>query len=886
VQRHDRIMNAAIRQHGGHVFKTVGDAFCAAFARPENAVAAALDAQRRLVAEDFSGVDGLRVRMALHSGTADEREGDYFGPPLNRIARIISIVHGGQVVLSDITSALVHDDLPPDVSLIDLGAHRLKDLAEPERLHQLVIADLPHEFPMLRSLEQLPNNLPLQLTHFIGRDDELATTKTFLKESRLVTLIGAGGIGKTRLALQVGADLLDVFDDGVWFVELAPVRGPEQVPSAVAGVLGVSESAEGTLTGSLVNFLRRKNLLLLLDNCEHVVNAAATLISAILRDCPEIRILATSRQPLEVTGEHPHRVSSLAVPPEKTTLSKEEALQYGAIALFADRARITTGAFELSDSNVHAVAQICRRLDGIALAIELAAPRLKMLTLEQLAQRLSERFRVLTGGSRDVLPRQQTMHALIDWSYDLLNEDEQRVFRRLCVFVSDFSLEAAAALSADETPDEWSSFELLSSLVDKSLVTSELVDSQRRYGLLESMRAYALERAIEFDEAATLRNRHAEYYTALAERAQTAYFSAPSTTAWQRGLESELEQFRAALDWTLGERANAGLGSRLLTALREFWPSSGLGATVCRWAEGALDEDVGRRLQAALWLTLGVARNTLSLARQQLEAFSRARQLYEILEDRAGLAQALRGEGLAQLRLGAFADADRTLKRALELFRELANQRGIATALAAIASGLMMGGRPAEARAAMLEVLELHRALGNEREMCATLLNIAETEFQLGDVESAVARAREFLRDDAVRADPAAIAIEQSNLAAYLFALDRLDEAHSEALGALRIARDIENYVHAAEALQHLAAIIAQADPGRAARLLGYVDGVLRGSGYTRAFTEQYTHDRLMATLRESLSEARIRALIHEGAGLTEDQAVELAQATSTNQQT
>lgn len=721
------------------------------------------------------------------------------------------------------------------------------------------------------------NNLPVPLTRFIGRDEELAALKTLLSASRLVTLVGTGGIGKTRLSLHVATELLPSFEDGGWLIELAPLRDAGQVPSALAGVVGVKESAEHPLTQSLLKFLHAKKLLLILDNCEHVVEGAATLSSAILRECAGVRILATSRQPLGISGEHPYRVSSLALPPPHATLSKEEAMQYGAIALFADRGHTATQSFELSDANVATVAQICRHLDGIALALELAAPRLKMLSLEQLNERLSERFRVLTGGSRDVLPRQQTLHALIDWSYDLLDEDEQRFFRRLCVFAGDFSLEAAGALGADEALDEWRSFELLSSLVDKSLVTSEPAEAQRRYSLLESMREYALEKA--GDEVAALRLRHAEYYTALAERARAAYADTPSTDAWLRELDPELAQFRAVLEWTLGARANAQLGGRMVTALRRFFAATGLAAAASRWAQMALAEELTAPVQAALWLTLAIVRDFLMLPiPTQLEAASRARQLYETLEDRVGLAEALRHEGYAQFRLGAFSEGEVASQRALSLCRELGDRRAIAAILNNVAGGLMFAGQPAKAKAAMLEILDLVRQLGHERGVFIALMNLAEMEFQLGEIESAVARARENLEDDSTRADAALLSLQRSNLAAYLIALNRFDEARSQGLGALQIACDSGSNVRAAIALQHVGATLAHADPKRAGQLLGHVESVFTANGYVREYAERYTHDRLVSTLRETLSPDDITKLAHEGAALTEAQAAELTQ--------
>ncbi len=385
VRRHGALMRAAIEARGGYVFKTIGDAFCAVFARPEEAMAAALTAQRALGAEDFSTVDGVRVRMALHTGTSDERDGDYFGPAVNRVARLLAIGHGGQVLVSGTAADLLQGEMPPQSSLRDLGAHRLKDLARPEQVYQLVAPDLPETFPALRSLDELPNNLPLQLTSFVGRQTEVAEIEALLGNHRLVTLVGTGGAGKTRCALQVGAELLDGSGEGVWLIELAPLSpahraarageahavgqptDPPLVASAIAQALNVQEAPNRPLLDTLLGYLKRKRLLLILDNCEHLIDEARNVTTAILRTCPNVHVLVTSREGLNVAGEEVYRMPSLAVPGSGQTIGAESAPQYGAVALFSDRALSVDKRFTLSDENAPFVADICRRLDGIPL---------------------------------------------------------------------------------------------------------------------------------------------------------------------------------------------------------------------------------------------------------------------------------------------------------------------------------------------------------------------------------------------------------------------------------------------------------------------------------------------------------------------------------------
>jgi class 3 adenylate cyclase len=397
VRRHDLVLRAAIETHRGHVFRAIGDTFCAVFARPEDAVAAILDAQRRLAAEDFTAVDGIRVRAAIHTGTADEYGGDYDGPALNRVARLVAIGHGGQVLLSGASSELLDRALPDDVVLHDCGDHRLRDLSRFERVFQLVAPGLPDEFPALRSLSVLPNNLPRMPNAFVGREREITELTGLLASNPLVTLVGSGGLGKTRISLHVAAQLIEETRDGVWFVELAPLTSGDYVPSTIAHALGITLPSGGDPVENLVRALKPKHLLLILDNCEHLVAPVARIVSALLRDCAGVRILASSRQALGVAGETSYRMPALGVPTALAAvmLTAEEAQNYPAIALFIERTRAVDQRFRVTDENAPIVADICRRLDGIALAIELAASRVKILTPRQLRDRLEERFRGL-----------------------------------------------------------------------------------------------------------------------------------------------------------------------------------------------------------------------------------------------------------------------------------------------------------------------------------------------------------------------------------------------------------------------------------------------------------------------------------------------------------
>ena len=422
LARHDALLRQAVELHDGFLIKTTGDGVYAAFATASDALAAALAAQCALQTELWDLTAPISVRMGLHTGSAEEREGDYYGAVINRVARLMAVGHGGQTLLSDVTQALTRDLLPPAASLLALGEHRLKDLSRPEPVFQLLHPSLPANFPPLRSLNNpgLPNNLPQQMNSFIGREKEMAEIKALLAKTHLLTLTGIGGSGKTRLSLQAAADLLDGEGDGVWLVELAALADPALVPQTVAQVLGVKEEAGQPIQRTLAEALKPKRLLLILDNCEHLISACASLAADLLRSCPGLHILASSREPLNVVGEQTYRVPSLSLPDPRRARTVESLSQYEAVRLFIERAQAVQPTFTVTDQNAPAVGQVCFQLDGIPLAIELAAARIRSLSVEEVNARLDDRFRLLTGGSRTALPRQKTLRALVDWSYGLL----------------------------------------------------------------------------------------------------------------------------------------------------------------------------------------------------------------------------------------------------------------------------------------------------------------------------------------------------------------------------------------------------------------------------------------------------------------------------------
>ncbi len=595
LARHDEILRDAIATHDGHVVKMTGDGAHAAFRDAPSALLAARAAQVALAAEGWGSTGPLRVRIGLHTGPAEARDGDYFGTAVNRAARLMSAAHGGQVVVSLTTEELLRDAMPEGCELSDLGEHRLRDLARGERVFQLCADGLVAEFPPLRSLDAFAGNLPTQLTSFVGRQEELETVASMVRDARLVTLTGVGGVGKTRLALQAAAEVLPEFPDGAWFCELAAANDPDAMIEVVAATLGVQPRAGTTLDGSIVEFLRTKQLLLVLDNCEHLLDAAATFAERVLRACDGVRVLATSREGLAVEGEQVRPLRSLQ--------------PAGAEQLFTERARAVAPDFAVGTAHADAVTEVCRRLDGIPLAIELAAARVRAMSPEEIASLLDERFRLLTGGRRNAVERHQTLRAMVDWSYSMLDPSERVVFDRLGVFSGSFDAAAAAAVVAGDGIEAWDVREALTRLVDRSMVVAEHGDEAvTRYSMLETLRQYARERLDESGEPDAWRRRHAQHYERLAEEAG-ARLVGPDELVVRRQLHDDLDNLRAAVLWALDrdDADDVEIGIGIVAALAvEAWSSQATGMGT--WAEAALphvaDTTPARRFDvrvAAAW---------------------------------------------------------------------------------------------------------------------------------------------------------------------------------------------------------------------------------------------------------------------------------------------
>lgn len=762
LARHDDLIRTAVEGQGGAVFKTIGDAFCAAFGTAPEAVTAALAAQTALLSEKWANGLTIRVRMALHSGEAEHRDNDYFGQAVNRVARLLAIGHGGQTLLSQSTWELIRDQLPPETRLRDLDMHRLKDLQRPEHVYQLLHPRLPSDFLPLRSLNPQTNNLPVQITSFVGREKEVREVKRLLQETRLLTLTGVGGAGKTRLALQVAADLLEGEGDGVWLVELAPIADPNLVVQAVMQTLGVREEAERSPTQTLADYLKERKLLLILDNCEHVLDSAASLADTLLRACPGVQIIATSREGLNIAGETTFRIPSLSVPDPETPLTNPEALvQYEAVRLFVERARSAQPAFAVSTQNAFAVAQICSRLDGIPFAIELASARVRALSPEQISARLDDRFRLLTGGSRTALPRQQTLRALIDWSYSLLAEPERTLLNRLSVFAGGWTLEAAEHVTVGEGIEDWEVLDLLSSLVDKSLVIFDEAGAGEvisRYRLLETVRQFSQEKLAESGESSLIRNQHRAWFQQFVEEA-SRHLAGPEQAQWFARMYADRDNLYSAIAWWVTvppENEEERLAClRFIRGLHRFWERHGslqLGRDQQRrLLEAAGPEPSGGPPSEAYVSAFQIGGILAQNAGDYAEALKIHRETLRLAEENGSVPLIVRAQGelaIVAQETGDDVGAMQYQKEAVELLRMLGSthENELAIQLSNLGVSHLSLGYLTEARAELEEALAIQRRLGDTRSVSIALNNLGDLALDEGDVETALRQNQESLR--------------------------------------------------------------------------------------------------------------------------------------------
>jgi predicted ATPase/class 3 adenylate cyclase len=865
---HDAVLRDAVEAHDGWVVKSTGDGLHAVFETAHAAAMAAVAAQRALSEQRWGATGPLRVRMGLHTGEAQARAGDYFGPVVNRAARLAAAAHGGQILVSHATEAVLRDHLGGDLGLVDLGEHRLRDLSRPEHVFQLHGLGLTEDFPPLRSLDAVPGNLPVPVTSFVGREQESERVAATLEQARAVTLTGVGGVGKTRLALHVAgaASVSARYRDGCWLCELDPVRDPEAVAEAIVAAFGIEPRQGVTVTEALLEYLRTKELLLVLDNCEHLLQPVGALVSRIEQSCPSVQILATSREGLGVAGEWILAVGSLPVAEAGADL--EAIRSCDAVRLFAERAEAVKADFVLDTTNADAVAHTCRRLDGIPLAIELAAARVSTLSAADLAGRLDQRFRVLAGGQRTAVKRHQTLRAAIDWSYELLSEPEQRMLDRLSVFAGGFTLDATEAVTVAGSVEPHDVLDLLASLVGQSLVDADTRGPEARYRLLETIREYAQEQLDRRGETDRTRSLHAAFYATYAESVAAAHSAAPNDFEWEDELDREIDNLRTAFTWAVDtqdtDAALRLLGNTSVPGVSDVALAFAAAADAAIALPGASEHpNLPAALAAAAWFAnqrgnpeLAVRRCDEALAAEQrlgtapdarlwhvrafiamatgafdehIEYTQRAAAVHRLRGDTAGLAVALGQIGVGRTLLGDAAGAANDAAEALACARTI-DARGATAATLGLAAYALADSDPKRALALVEEAIELNTSLGR-------------TIGPMWGVASHIA-ANLGKRHDALR-----------------FSARAIEQAHRS--GPTPVLRPI---------LRRAGDLLAPDDPEAAAILHGAVE-----EGMPNPPNQADDHRQAVAALDTSLGSARRKILKEQGKRMDDDTAISFA---------
>jgi predicted ATPase/class 3 adenylate cyclase len=874
LARHHAILHEAIEAQHGHVFQIIGDAFCAAFHTAGDALHAALTAQRGLQHAAWNP-SPIKVRMGLHTGAAqagavDAVAGGYAGyATLARTQRVMSVAYGDQILLSNACAELVRDQLPADVVLRDMGDHRLKGLAQPDRLWQLVAPDLAAEFPPLKSLTTVPNNLPLQLTSFVGREKEINDIKGLLNAARLVTLTGSGGTGKTRLAQEVGAEVLSAFAHGVWLIELAPLSNEAQIIPALAQVFGLQELPFNPLANLVLDYLRDKKILLILDNCEHLIEACARLADNLLHQCAGLKILASSREALGIAGEVAYRIPSLAV---------SESTQ-----LFVDRARAANSNFRLTDANASAIAQICHRLDGIPLAIELAAARVKLLSPEQIAARLDDMFRLLIGGSRTALPRQQTLRALIDWSYDLLSDEEKRLLQFASVFVGGWTLEALEFVAAEPN-----TLELLEQLVNKSLVVTEERESENRYFMLETIRQYAREKLFEAKQAAATRDQHFIYFNQLAEGLWNVYrFQGEVEIRRLKAIQVEMDNLRAAFDWSLQNHPEDMLALATNIAMSLSISGGQLEGTAMlklalekfRALPPAENNATHKReellMRACFSLgTITVGSGEIMVSRSALqEAIALARQL----GDKFMLGYSLEMFSTASIFIKA-EDALPAAQEGLEIFNELNDHAGLAIAYSNISRWAGINGNFEESQKYLALLQGITKDIPLSFQSGILLLGLAYNARFLKQFELARKHFEVGFKMFEYVGHKGFMTVMTTEIAHVDRALGNYTKAKNTYKETIKVFQDVGNRPAVAHQLECFAMIaVVEEEPQRAAKLFGAAEAIRDVTGHEPTDEEQAEEMQFITRLHVMLSDTEFNALWAEGRSLTMEQAIQLA---------
>ncbi|TMK79440.1 MAG: adenylate/guanylate cyclase domain-containing protein [Actinobacteria bacterium] len=881
LAEHRRLLRTAFAEHRGCEVDTQGDAFFYAFPRAHDAVAGAVAAQRALAAHVWPEDLAIRVRIGIHTGEPTVTAEGYVGIDVHRVARVMSAGHGGQVLLTQSTRDLLPEELSDAVSLRDLGEHRLKDLTQPQRLYQLVIPGLENDFPALKTLEGRPTNLPIQPTVLIGREQQVKEAVALLRREgiRLVTLTGPGGTGKTRLSLQVAAELVADFEDGVFFVDLAAISDPHLFIATVAQTLAVRERPGQSLSETLKDYLRDKHLLLVLDNFEQLLDAGPA-VSALLAAASNLKALVTSRAPLHLSGEHEYSVPPLAVPDLGESEPPSILAAYEAVQLFLARAQAVKPEFELTSENTPAVAEICARLDGLPLAIELGAARVRMLGPQALLGRLSERLALLTEGTRDAPARQRTLRDTIEWSYDLLDSSEQRLFARQSVFLGGATIEAAEAVCEPVDELEGAVFDGIASLVEKSLLRrqDEGRAGESRILMLETIREYALDRLERSGEEALLRQRHANYFVALAEEAEPEILGVDQI-AWLERLEDERDNFRAALGWSL-ERRDTELALRLIGSLRRAWVARGYLSETRTWLEAAFEQSGAVPPQVEAKARYGLGRVALVQGDydQAIPSLEQSARLFRELAEAEGLVFSLADLSFVATAQGRPADAQRFADEALEEANAAGNDRTIAAALHSLACTKLDADEYGEARALFEQSLALRRKLGDKRNIANSLSYLGSVALLEGDYDSATALLDESVALGRDLGNLLIVSVGLANESLVTLAAGDAGRAAALCIESLALSRELGDKRTSVECLHALAGIAAvQAEPLRTALLSGAAASLHAEIKASPSPAERMVGERFLPIARAAVDDQSFEAAWAEGRQMGYDAAVTYA---------
>lgn len=903
LERHHEILKSAIESNNGFIFKITGDAFCCAFSKAEDAVKAAVSAQLNLYTENWSDA-AIRVRIGIHSGEAEWNGQSYIGYiNLARSARVMSSAYGEQIIISNSTYELVKDKFDNEsdvnISFRDLGERRLKDVIQPIRLFQIMAPGLRGEFPPLKTLDARPNNLPVQLTSFIGREAEMKQVKDLIRQAHLLTLTGPGGGGKTRLALQIAADIIDDFSNGIWFIELAAVSDPGLPSHTVMKVLKLKEEQDKTPEEILCDYLKDRETLLILDNCEQIIDASAALAETLLSRCPKLKILATSREAFRCRGEKTFSVSSLDIPDPNEKMSTEKLEQYEAVRLFIERALTADSDFKVNNENAPAVAQICYQLDGIPLAIELAAARIRILSVEKINEKLSDRFSFLTDGKRTALPRQQTLKAMVDWSYELLSGKEKLLLSRLSVFSDGWTLEAAEDICSDNKLRKSEILDHLSQLTDKSLIIA--VKSIQRYRMLETIRQYAGEKltssenADEKNELDKIMLKHLDFYTVFAEKAREK-IEGESQKKWMEKIEYETFNFRVSIMNSI-VRNKVEKGLRIAISLARYWEIRGynseakynfeelmnaekdvvpeIKANAYQWmgsfewimgnydrSKSFYESSLSLNKEAGNKKGIGILLNNLGLIANATGEFEKSKSMseescryFKEINDERLIADSLLNLGGPLINLREFDYAEKVFNECLILYRKLRDTRGIAMALTNLGSLAGTKGDYNKAMECLFESLSIQRDLKDNRAMAVTLENIGSIEGNTEKYSEAEFHLTESIKIYSELGNKKGLAGTLNALGFVKHSTGQSAESlnlHSESLSMYKELKDIRGIRYSSIGL---AESVCLTDPVQAAKLLGSASGAINDPDDLLEREIQKVYNKTMNILKEKLGE-------------------------------